>query len=35
LPRRNSVGNDGSLIKQSLPAAGLEAVVSGRLPRGR
>jgi thiol-disulfide isomerase/thioredoxin len=35
LPTLFLLGNDGSLIKQSLPAAGLEAVVSGRLPRGR
>jgi hypothetical protein len=35
LPTLFLLGNDGSLIKQSLPAAGLEAEVSSRLPRGR
>jgi thiol-disulfide isomerase/thioredoxin len=34
LPTLFLLGNDGSLIKQ-LPAAGLEAEVSSRLPRGR
>jgi thiol-disulfide isomerase/thioredoxin len=35
LPTLFLLGNDGSLIKQSLPAAGLEAEVSSRLPGGR
>jgi thiol-disulfide isomerase/thioredoxin len=35
LPTLFLLGNDGSLIKQSLPATGLEAEASSRLPRGR